>query len=1063
MNFTKKAGKRFPALLLALILLVTLVFGIDTPALAGRITPSVGSRNNKGVEIERLSTDINNPSNMNITLDKDELRYTVDMRPSISNTTKYLYTDPSYDDAFLIASGNCRTSSTIDVIWEHTNPSLYPVELELGERVVVWAKYVENYGFNPSTYYYTITLVAPASTSEVVYMSSLAGQRTHPPLSGEGSLGNPYTGIIYLPLSKESIENPNPMGVIGDVRMTGSGYSVLYTDETCEEATGEFPLEIGENQIYLSIYSPASNLNSYYNIKVYRGNPFQKTSLSPIYAPGGELDYSISWVLPEAMISISEMLIVDNYDPSEISFDSITAFTVNLIGGRVDLDPDVDFDVDNDEDTGELSITLNPSGLAKMQDEAPVELILRFHALPPEEGEDAAELISNIAALYYDDTLFGQSQGAAEISDYALTASLEEYTMSTSGQSVVFTNSFTLPDDLSTTSQITISNNYPEDLVYTGVGSIKIGEDDAEDIEAVQNEDGSLQVVLLSSALTAGDTVEMTYAFDISESATRALTGTGSLYHVARPSPAAPDGTLTLVKSDSASLAPLDGGGPPPPPPGQAIVRLRARKTITGEGASMSAGQFSFTVYDGGYQIATATNDAAGNIAFPVLEFSQQGTYYYIIKETMSDGSYYGWYADESEHDVEIIVTQGASGLVARVNYLNDEDPDENSYPEFINRYYGGTATLQVSKVLYDDFGGLSEIEGIFWVELYVRDDEDNWVRVGRYPIPANEGHTTIPDLPSGRTYQLVEEESIDGSFSIIGQTVSVGSSVLGSSSERYVTFTVPPLSLDTEIDIVIRNQGIPGESESDGPVEDEEEEELLILEEEDVPLTLFTSDHSAYIMGYPDGTVRPEQNVTRAEVATVFYRLLSNEARLENWATANNFSDVVSSNWHNEAVSVMSKMGIVNGYPNGTFRPSGSITRAELATIAARFARGTWEMPLGEMLFSDIEEHWASHDIQYAAAIGWVNGYPDGTYRPNQPITRAEFMTLVNRMMERIPESIDDLLHDTMITWTDNANTSAWYYIAVQEATNSHSYEYKDTYVSGTNTKYEKWVEILN
>jgi hypothetical protein len=231
---------------------------------------------------------------------------------------------------------------------------------------------------------------------------------------------------------------------------------------------------------------------------------------------------------------------------------------------------------------------------------------------------------------------------------------------------------------------------------------------------------------------------------------------------------------------------------------------------------------------------------------------------------------------------------------------------------------------------------------------------------------------------------------------------------------------------------------------------------------DEDPPL-VFIEDHVAYVIGYPDNTVRPDRDITRAEVATVFFRLLADPRRIENWTQENVFTDVQSSHWYNNAVSVMSRMQILNGYPDGTFKPDNSITRGELAAIAARFARVTRITPINDLTFSDVSGHWAERDIQFAASVGWVNGYPDGTFRPDQPITRAEFMTLANRMLERVPETIQDILTDEMKQWVDNAETTRWYYIAVQEASNSHEAEYKeDKIVPGLDFEYEFWTEMM-
>ncbi|MCL2057666.1 MAG: S-layer homology domain-containing protein [Oscillospiraceae bacterium] len=227
------------------------------------------------------------------------------------------------------------------------------------------------------------------------------------------------------------------------------------------------------------------------------------------------------------------------------------------------------------------------------------------------------------------------------------------------------------------------------------------------------------------------------------------------------------------------------------------------------------------------------------------------------------------------------------------------------------------------------------------------------------------------------------------------------------------------------------------------------------------VPLSPFITDHVAYIIGYPEGDVRPGLNVTRAEVATVFFRLLTDDFRGDYWTRDNPYSDVQQSDWFNTAVSVMNNMGIIRGYPEGHFTPDGDITRAELATVAARFAAVMQTAGSNSVDFSDIAEHWAETEIVGAAAIGWVNGYPDSTFRPDQPITRAEFMTLVNRVLERVPENYDDLLGGEMAQWPDNMDRNAWYYLAVQEATNSHDAVSKSTQVPGLGFNYEQWTNM--
>ena len=228
-------------------------------------------------------------------------------------------------------------------------------------------------------------------------------------------------------------------------------------------------------------------------------------------------------------------------------------------------------------------------------------------------------------------------------------------------------------------------------------------------------------------------------------------------------------------------------------------------------------------------------------------------------------------------------------------------------------------------------------------------------------------------------------------------------------------------------------------------------------IDDENVPLAdlpgLNTVDHYAYIAGYPGGTVRPSGNITRAEVATIFFRLFTDEYRETYWATSNPFSDVAFTAWYNNGVSTAANAGIVAGYPDGTFLPNNNITRAEFATIAARFLS---EAYAGPDLFTDISGHWAAEYINRAANAGWISGYPDGSFHPDAYITRAEAVTLVNNMLGRMPH--EDHLLANMKVWPDNPET-AWYYEAVQEATNSHDYDWT---VENEVRLYEIWTELL-
>ena len=216
---------------------------------------------------------------------------------------------------------------------------------------------------------------------------------------------------------------------------------------------------------------------------------------------------------------------------------------------------------------------------------------------------------------------------------------------------------------------------------------------------------------------------------------------------------------------------------------------------------------------------------------------------------------------------------------------------------------------------------------------------------------------------------------------------------------------------------------------------------------------TLNTQDHDAYLLGYEDGTVRPEGSITRAEVATIFFRLLTDESRDKFWSQTNDYTDVPADAWYNNAVSTLSNAGILDGYEDGTFRPDGNITRAEFATITARFLEASYD---GGNRFPDIDGHWAAEYINEAANAGIVDGYEDGTFRPQQNITRAEAVTMVNRTVDRHPDA--DHLLDNMVTWPDNPE-SAWYYAQIQEATNAHAYT---MHTDQEDAPYEIWTERL-
>ena len=219
------------------------------------------------------------------------------------------------------------------------------------------------------------------------------------------------------------------------------------------------------------------------------------------------------------------------------------------------------------------------------------------------------------------------------------------------------------------------------------------------------------------------------------------------------------------------------------------------------------------------------------------------------------------------------------------------------------------------------------------------------------------------------------------------------------------------------------------------------------------MPGLLNRIDHMAYLYGYPDGTIHPNAEITRAEVAAIFYRLLQEDVRVEYDTVECDYPDVAADAWYRREVATMTNLDVLEGYPDGTFRPDAPITRAELSKILARLAEAT-EPEDGKTTFIDVAGHWAETEICIIEEYGWIEGYEDKTFRPDSHITRAETAAMINRALNRMPGFVQDL-DEGMYIWPDNADPEAWYYIDIQEASHSHEYER----LRGNRSR---WVRIL-
>lgn len=414
---------------------------------------------------------------------------------------------------------------------------------------------------------------------------------------------------------------------------------------------------------------------------------------------------------------------------------------------------------------------------------------------------------------------------------------------------------------------------------------------------------------------------------------------------------------------------------------------------------------------------------------------------------------------------------------------ITDKDPGSFDFSDIVwkelkltgSKSFTGAefeATLKLTGIQHEDEVEINSLTAEYahveawplnWNYTLVAKFDENAVDGSTTLFLTSNGEHLLLDFPAAGTYtfelQETNKTSTNVTYDDTVYTVVVEVAADNQDSNKLVVTRIDALYTDEDGNVADKVIYISGETKSDvvtfvNTVDTGKDDYYPII----IPTIinkdtgmLNKTDHFAYVIGYPDGTVHPNGQITRAEVATIFFRLLRDEVRDGAFTTSNTYSDVAYGKWYNNPISTMSALGIITGYPDGTFKPNKPITRAEFAAIAARFD----ETQSGKSAtFSDVIGHWAAKEIGIAYYNDWIKGYPDGTFKPDQNITRAEAMTLINRVLERKPESPADLLTN-MNKWTDNMDTSKWYYLDVQEATNSHGYTRKTF-------NYELWRQML-
>jgi hypothetical protein len=357
--------------------------------------------------------------------------------------------------------------------------------------------------------------------------------------------------------------------------------------------------------------------------------------------------------------------------------------------------------------------------------------------------------------------------------------------------------------------------------------------------------------------------------------------------------------------------------------------------------------------------------------------------------------------------------------------------------------------------VVYDANGGTGAPtdDTSYYRSVAANEGETNLITVSSQ-VPTRAGYTFTGWLLRGASRafsagQTIDVDSYYDNADVLGNTDDAPANNTLTLVAQWSTPYVPSYN-PTPVTPVTPNPGGSGSGSNGGTDLDDG---LTDIEDEDTPLAGMvdlTDDHIAYIQGF-EGDVRPEASISRQEVATIFYRLLTDLSHALYDSDENDFSDVTADNWSNTAISTLANAGILTGDPEGTFRPAESITRAEFAAVVARFWVMTEDV---ESPFTDTADHWAEPYIAFVAKYGWVEGYGDDTYRPNQNITRAEVVKIVNRMLNRQVDE-EGLLKD-YIKFADNTDTTKWYYYEILEASNGHTFDRRTS-----NSHLENWTTL--